>query len=607
MKWNNINSRKALTIIILIIIIFFGVYFLKINSEKSFPKNTFISGVEVSGKTFEKAKTILNNAISEYKNKKISFSFQGQTIEKNINQMQIDFLINKTLQFYLQKSNEEKIKNIFKKDKKTIKYPLLIKINNENLFYEIEKEFNLKDKAPINAKIYFDEKGNFKIDEEKNGLILNKKELIENITNNASKLKNEKIKITVLNIKPEFNKEFLNSKINEIKEKLSAKITLQDPIYSEGWTIKAINYKDWISFEEQQEILIAGQKIKGNYAIDYEACQIPHENFIEIKINKEKLNKYIDENLSKWLDRPAENVNIYKNNEGKIIIEGQGANGLKIQRTILKSSIENAINYKISKLKIPVLTINPTVTISQELQDLGIKENISIGHTSYYGSPANRIHNIKTASNVFNGTIIATDETFSFNKTLGRVDETTGYKKELVIKPEGTIPDFGGGVCQVSTTMYRTALFAGLPITERWPHTYAVSYYSQILGHGLDATIFLGGPDLKFKNDTGNDVLIQSYVKNDYELYIIFYGTSDGRKVEMKGPTISNHRNPPEPITEYSTAIKQGSSKVAEKAHPGFDALWYRYVTTKTGKIIEEKIETKYKAMPTKTVVGTGT
>jgi vancomycin resistance protein YoaR len=137
--------------------------------------------------------------------------------------------------------------------------------------------------------------------------------------------------------------------------------------------------------------------------------------------------------------------------------------------------------------------------------------------------------------------IIQPGQEFSFNTTLGIVDGSTGYRKELVIKPEGTLPEFGGGLCQVSTTMYRAILFAGLPVTDRAPHSYAVSYYSQVLGHGLDATIYLGGQDLKFTNDTGYPILVHTYTVDDYELYFDFYGTADGRSVELEGPKIYGH------------------------------------------------------------------
>lgn len=325
---------------------------------------------------------------------------------------------------------------------------------------------------------------------------------------------------------------------------------------------------------------------------------------MEIKIKKEPFEKYIDEEISPWLDKPTTGVSIFRDEEERLVIEGDGHNGIKIERDRLRKYVEKAVKHMVKEVPVPTIETVPEVQISLGLQQLGIKQRLSVGHTSFYGSPKNRVHNIKTATQNFNGTLIAPGETFSFNKKLGIVDETTGYKEELVIKPEGTIPEYGGGICQVSTTLYRAALFSGINITERNQHSYAVSYYSQIMGHGLDATIYIGGADLKITNDTGHHLLVQAYVKSDYELYFILYGTSDGRSVEMDGPYLSNYKNPGPTIYEETTDLKPGATKRAEKAHKGFEALWYRTVKGADGKENKETIHTKYKAIPEKIMVG---
>jgi vancomycin resistance protein YoaR len=106
---------------------------------------------------------------------------------------------------------------------------------------------------------------------------------------------------------------------------------------------------------------------------------------------------------------------------------------------------------------------------------------------------------------------------------------------ELVNKKNTTVPEFGGGICQVSTTMFRVALNTGLKITERHNHAYPVSYYNP---PGLDATIYIPSPDLKFVNDTKNHILIQSRIEGT-KLFFDFYGNPDGRQVELIGPTIT--------------------------------------------------------------------
>ena len=153
--------------------------------------------------------------------------------------------------------------------------------------------------------------------------------------------------------------------------------------------------------------------------------------------------------------------------------------------------------------------------------------------------------------------------------------------------------------------MFRTVLLSGLPVTERNEHSYAVSYYSQVLGHGLDATIYLGGADFRFENDTGQHVLIQTYTENDYELYIVFYGTKDGRSVELEGPYLSNYHSPGATMYIDTDRLFVGETKQVEKPHTGFSALWYRHLVLPDGTTEVKAIETNYRAVPKKIWVGT--
>lgn len=312
---------------------------------------------------------------------------------------------------------------------------------------------------------------------------------------------------------------------------------------------------------------------------------------------------FLQTGISESLEQVPESVRIRRDESGKINFDGRGNDGRSIPRQRLLILSNQAIARKIQEVEIPLSVVPAKVEISPDLQELGIRELIAVGHTRFDGSPQNRMYNIGVGVAEFNGLLIPPGETFSFGKNLGPVDASTGYRKELVIKPEGTIPEFGGGLCQVSSTMYRAAIFAGLPIVERKPHSYAVRYYAQVGGHGLDATVYPPAVDLKFMNDTPGTILIQSYV-DGVSAYFKFYGTSDGRKVTMDGPYISNkHSAPKEAILIPDPTLKAGEKKQVEKAHGGFDAFWYRFVT-KNGETKEEKIVSKYKATQEKFLVG---
>ncbi len=175
--------------------------------------------------------------------------------------------------------------------------------------------------------------------------------------------------------------------------------------------------------------------------------------------------------------------------------------------------------------------VKPGLTMAK-FEKLKIDSLLAVGESDFAGSPAARIHNIKVSSAKYNGRLIPPRKTFSFNKILGEVTAETGYLPELVIKHDKITPEYGGGICQVSTTLYRAALNAGLPIEERKNHSFTVGYYNP---QGLDATIYPGVVDLKFKNDTGEYILIQTKIEGT-KLIFELYGRDDGRIVEIDGP-----------------------------------------------------------------------
>ncbi len=206
------------------------------------------------------------------------------------------------------------------------------------------------------------------------------------------------------------------------------------------------------------------------------------------------------------------------------------------------------------KIDLPTKTTQPNKPLS-DTNDLGIVELIGRGESKFNSSPANRRHNIKVGVEKMKGIIIKPGEEFSFNKYLGPVEADQGFLPELVIKADkGTVPELGGGLCQVSSTTFRAAMHAGLPITQRRNHSYAVQYYAP---QGTDATIYPGVIDLKFTNDTGNSILIWPYFKNESYLVFDFYGTYDNREVKLNQPVIYDKKGDGSMKATWSRTVNQ--------------------------------------------------
>ncbi len=210
--------------------------------------------------------------------------------------------------------------------------------------------------------------------------------------------------------------------------------------------------------------------------------------------------------------------------------------GFKLDEEKTFEGIVKTLNDSNNNLSLQLPITEIAAEISKEtLDDLKIETKIGHGESNFAGSPKNRIHNINVAVERFHGLLLSPNEEFSFTTILGHVDKETGYKEELVIKENKTIPEYGGGVCQVSTTVFRAALNTGLKITERKNHAYPVQYYSP---QGTDATIYIPKPDLRFINNTPGYLLFQASVEGRILSFDIF-GQSDGRVIEMEGPKVT--------------------------------------------------------------------
>lgn len=248
--------------------------------------------------------------------------------------------------------------------------------------------------------------------------------------------------------------------------------------------------------------------------------------------------KYI-ETLAQKTDKDPVNASL-EMKDGKISAFSLNQKGIALDKKIGASLLEKYIVEKnnAGSLNLPYEEKEPEISMNS-IDNLGITEFIGEGRSNFRGSPKNRIFNINVALKRFNGTLINPGEEFSFVKTLGQVDGEHGYLPELVIKKDKTEPEFGGGICQVSTTAFRAAINSGLPITARRNHAYPVSYYNP---QGMDSTVYVPKPDLRFINNTPAHILIQAEIIGT-ELIFRFFGTSDGRKVAIDGPRITE-RNP---------------------------------------------------------------
>lgn len=297
---------------------------------------------------------------------------------------------------------------------------------------------------------------------------------------------------------------------------------------------------------------------------------------------------------------------------GKVTEFAPSLDGIKVNTDQLKSLLTDKLDQlekttdKSLEIDVPVVKTSPEVT-TDKVNNLGINELLGRGTSTYYHSIPSRVHNVALATNRINGTLVKPGETFSFNNTLGDVSAFTGYQQAYIISGGKTILGDGGGVCQVSSTLFRAVLNSGFPITERQAHAYRVSYYEQGSPPGLDATVYSPSPDLKFLNDTPGYILIvaKADTKN-YSLVFEIYGTSDGRVATISKPVVSNVVPPPEDLYQDDPTLPAGTIKQIDYKAWG-SKVTFNYVVTRNGQeTINKTFISNYKPWQAVYLRGTG-
>lgn len=318
------------------------------------------------------------------------------------------------------------------------------------------------------------------------------------------------------------------------------------------------------------------------------------------RYREDRLNELI-KNLKKEIEiKPIDAIFSFEN--GKVVTFRFSKEGKTIDAEGLKKEIYAELSTSPStnapqaiKITIPVVQVQPAVS-DNEANKLGIKELIAEGSSYFHHSIENRIFNLNMAASRLNGTLIPPDQVFSFTKTLGDVSSFTGYKQAYVIENGKTVLGDGGGICQVSTTLFRAALNAGLPIIERHAHAYRVGYYEQDSPPGIDAAIYSPSIDLRFKNDTGHHILVQSYADlNQQRLVFQLYGTKDNREVTVNKPILLSESPAPDTLYQDDPTLPKGQLKQVDFAAGGANVYFTRIVK-KDGKVVlSDKFSSNYK------------
>lgn len=417
---------------------------------------------------------------------------------------------------------------------------------------------------------YFDFNKKLYIVPETKGFRVNEGELEKEILANVAGLKNP-VTINLETFEPRVTTELLKSRFSEVQNLL-----LERPHLVYGSKKFYLTEKEYLSFLSIKE--------DGSLSFDLE-----------------QIKAYISK-LSSQINRPAKALSFKVEGTAiKNLVSGQEGLAVEVDLVSRQLFLDIQSGKKV-ETEISVKKTKPAVPSNE----LGIEELLAEGFSNFTGSIPGRIRNIKRAAAQMNGVLVPPGEAFSFGQAVGEISAATGYDYAYIISEGRTVLGTGGGVCQVSTTVFRAALNAGLPILKRSAHAYRVHYYEQASPVGLDATVYLPTVDLSFKNDTAAYILMTSEVEGE-DLRIKFYGKSDGRTAELKGPTILSTSAAPPSLFQEDPTLPLGVRKQIDFAAGGASVVFERVVKRGDAVLYQDKFVSNYRPWRAVYLVGTKT
>ncbi len=245
------------------------------------------------------------------------------------------------------------------------------------------------------------------------------------------------------------------------------------------------------------------------------------------------------------INREPVNARVVWDNAVGLVAVSQSVDGVTVNGGAFAQVVADGFLNGKEEVKVPTVVVHPDID-SSNLAALGITNFLASGDSNFAGGSWERDENIRVAASLLNGTLVRPGAEFSFNDAIGEITADKGYQEAAVVVAEQIGRGIGGGVCQVSTTVFRAALLSGMPIGEWHAHTYRLTNYERDgWGPGFDASILQigsdpdGWADFTFENFTDGWLYIQAYTDN-YRLYVNIYGTDTGRSVDITKWGINN-------------------------------------------------------------------
>ena len=597
------------SVILLVVLGYFVSY-----RDKALP-NTYFAAQQISGRNREETAKIISANIDDFEKRGLTLEVDGQIENFKLSDLGIEINLERTLEKVFAGKHSDYLGTTFLI---WLRAPFLktfispeYSINYSELGVVLENSLAKYEKPVKNASIVF-VRNEAKIVDSQSGRVADKSALMLTLRQSIESLSPGQTEISFVDESPLTNQDQAVRALDKVKNLQQRRIVLNFGF--DRWVIAGGDLFDFLKFYPYGYdgnyllTLNFGKSPVAAAELEYGKDTRPP---LEVSLDRDKIDKYISQ-IGAVVDKPTVDATLRFEN-GRVLEFTPAQDGQKLdmaltKRLILdKISIDDISAEREITINLPV-KITKAAIANNEINRLGIRELVGRGVSYFAGSIANRIYNIGLGSSLINGVLVKPGDIFSFNKLVGPVSAEQGFRQAYVIAKGRTVLDDGGGICQVSTTVFRAALNAGLPILERTAHAYRVAYYEQRgFKPGFDATVWSPTVDLKFKNDTDQHILIQATVdRAQSKLQVDIYGTADGRKVEISEPVLTNHRPAPEPLYQDDPTLPKGVTKQVDFAAAGLTSVFTRKVYKGDDLIIDDTFKSNFRPWQAVYLVGTG-
>ncbi len=573
LKLSRIASRVVLAVAILGLIAATSLYGFRFKYDDNVYPGVNVSGVSLGGLSEADARSELEAEANRIESTRAYFDYGSQHWAPTLAELGVSVDVDTTLANAMQVGREAdgnaRLSSSIDTLRQTTTIPLEISVSTDALeawALDVDDQLGIR---PRNASLVV-ENGATVLTEEANGTVVDLESLQQIVDQSVRSLTAPTAPLPVEDFLPTVYAADLQNAKATLDQALAKSVAVK---WDEStWEIPAAEFGSFVSIAVDQDS-------SGSEAVS-------------IEIDKRGLANYLNDLVSDSVAKEPLNAKVAWNGDSLTIIR-PAADGIRVLPSSLADNVSSSFLGGHTPVEVPVQVLAAEVNGSN-LDSLGITTKLAAGSSNFDGSDDARSTNIMVGANLLNGTLIPPGGEFSFNHSVGIISAETGFVEAQVIDGERIGRDFGGGICQVSTTVFRAAMYAGLPITEWWPHRYRLGFY-ELDGWdpGMDASILqpegdpFGGGDFKFVNPSDSWMLVESYV--DYpRVYVIIYGPELGYSVDIypSAPEILPAKTDAVEVVDWE--LPAGSIVQSEWAGQGMNVSNYRTVYDSDGNLVRE-------------------